>query len=108
MNLPILLGLGFTWLIAPICLFLMVARLTSETGDERWALVGLWWGIAPALISRIVTWTFYIAEGKSDAVYIGVVAVVFAGMGIYGLPRAALLRTMLLDGTAWLRRWTWV
>jgi hypothetical protein len=107
MTLSILLGLGFTWLVAPICLFLAVARLTGETGNERWTLIGLCWGFAPAVISRIVTWTLYIAEGRSDVFYVSVVGAVFAGLGLYGLPRTALLQRMLADGTAWMWRWRW-
>lgn len=108
MSLSILLGLGFTWLVAPVCLFLAAARWTEDLREERWTLLGLCWGFAPAVISRILTWTLYVFGGASDALYISVIGAVFAGLGLYGLPRAELLRNILADGASWIRRWGWV
>lgn len=105
MSLSILLGLVFTWLVAPACLFLATVRATGEPGEERWVLLGFCWSFAPAVISRMVTWAMYLAPGAPDLLYSGAVVASFGLLGLYGAPKAGLLRTMSREGACWLRRW---
>lgn len=81
----VVVGLLFTWVLAPLVAFLVVARfLGVEDEDEALDVLLLSAGMGPITISWLLTLALRVAPGQAHALYVGLVMGVFALAAAYG------------------------
>jgi hypothetical protein len=98
MTISLALGLGLTYFATPVVLYLAVLRFCGGPGD--WRILSVCFGVAPALISRLVTWLLYAYPGGEDRTYVIAVIAVISLLAVYGRSRIAALRE-LAETFAW-------
>jgi hypothetical protein len=82
MSASLALGLIATYVAAPIALYLAVLRWLGSRRDLR--VLALCFGLAPPLISRVLTWAMYALPGRPDGTYIAIVLSAFFLLFVYG------------------------
>jgi hypothetical protein len=91
MTQPLLAGILFTFILAPLCVFLAAGRIARAGESDALLLFLLCLGITPALIGRIVTWSFYAFAGAPAPLHVAVVVVAVTALGVIGLSHRRLL-----------------
>ena len=96
MFLQLIVGQLFTYLLAPLALFLGLAALTSARRETAGLLFVLAFGFAPPLISRILIWLFYLFPGRTDGFYATVIVAAFVLLALLGRRALPLLTGSLM------------
>ena len=79
MTLAQLVGLLFTWGLAPLVLFLLAARIFRlQSAADGFMGLALCLGLGPAVISRVLTVTLTLAPGHDNSVYLAAIGAFFA------------------------------
>lgn len=99
----LILGLAFTYIAAPLALFLTLARVLRNENLSPWLLLVVAFGAAPALISRILIWLLHVVPGNAPAVYVATIVLVFVGLAAFGARALPKLRQMADETGHWLR-----
>ena len=96
MVLQLIVGQLFTFLLAPLALFLGLATATSARRKVAGLLLVLAFGFAPPLISRILIWLFYLFPGRPDGFYALVIVAIFVLLALFGRRSLPLLTGSLV------------
>lgn len=103
MSFQFIVGQLFTFLLAPVALFMALTRLLPEYRNARALVLLAAFAFAPALISRLLIWLFELFPGHGDQFYAAWIVAAFALLALFGRGALSSLGSVRAEIALWFR-----